>query len=118
MRHLAIDVIEEAFLLGGKWNFEAFLVEVVVECEGICQEDIETRGKDGEGRLVLMDSGIGKLYGTIVCFVEELVIGRLGHIAKHIEERGNGVGMEDVGNGKIVSGAIPIGRMVDYGLFH
>ena len=67
---------------------------------------------------MLMDSGIGKLYGTIVCFVEELVIGGLGHIAKYMEERGNRVGLKDVGDGKIVSGASPIGRMVDDGLFH
>ena len=44
MRHLAIDVIEEAFLLGGKWDFEALFAEVVIKCEGICQENIEARG--------------------------------------------------------------------------
>jgi hypothetical protein len=65
-----------------------------------------------------MDSGVGKVYRAIVCLIEELVIGRLGHIAKHIEERGNGVRLEDVGDGKVLSGAIPIGRMVDYGLLH
>ena len=67
---------------------------------------------------MLMDRGVGKVDGTIVCFVKECVIGRLGHVAEHVKESGYGVGIEDVANGKEGGSAIFVGRMVDNGLFH
>ena len=44
MWHFAIDVVEKAFFLGGEGNLEAFFVEVVVEGEGVGEENVKARG--------------------------------------------------------------------------
>ena len=67
---------------------------------------------------MFMDRGIGEMDVSVVCFVEELVIGRLGHVTEHVKQSGYGWRLKNVGNGKEVASAVSVGRMVDDSLFH